>query len=93
MLPNNKISIYDIDRIMKIKNTNKMENVSTNYAYGYFHHIKKYAGIPDDLFLNCVIVHGMGWNDYLDDREFSHNCSNILEESAFIIIFPLGASV
>ena len=57
---------------------------ATNNRYAHAYHIKRYAQIPEDAFLNCTIEHGLNIvHDAVCTNEVSQHCSVILTYSDY----------
>ena len=77
------IDIRDLEGLkLQIDNIPEADHVALNMCYGHLFHMKKYAGIPEDAFINAVVNHGLYIHSISSEKEFSNHSSNVLVPGA-----------
>lgn len=79
------IDIYDIEGLkQEERNIPQVDVVAANHRYAHIFHLKKFAGISSDVFINCTVEHGFYYSHkggYWD--EIMHNNTVVLTQSNY----------
>ncbi len=76
--------LYDLEKLKApVNNVPLADRVATNAGYAHMYHLKKFAGLPEDILMNCVIEHGFYTMDGAYIFEIMQNVPSIITFSEF----------